>query len=145
MNEVFESEELEEGTEAIEEEGHADTYNEAILDELTELSESFAAFVELYNDERESQEGRDIEYHKNVSELLLTISENGESEPIELSNDVIEVLDTIATSTEAGNAYQRDELNYYADLSIILLVMIVLPIYIGFRALKSVFGLTRFL
>lgn len=145
MDEVFESEALEEETEAIEEEGHADGYNAAILDELIELNESIDAFVEFYEGGRDLQDERDIEYHADVSELLRTIAENGENEPIELSGDAMDTLDTIAINTEAGNAYQRDELSYYADLSLILLVMIVLPIYIGYRVLKSVFGLTRFL
>lgn len=145
MNEDFEAEEFEEVTESIEEEGHADTYDAAVLDELVELNESINAFVEFYEGGRESQDERDIEYHANVSALLDTIAESGEIEPLELSGDAMDTLEAIAVNTEAANDYQRDELSYYADLSLILLVMIVLPIYIGFRALKSVFGLTKFL
>lgn len=145
MDEGFEAEELEEVTESIEEEGHADGYNAAILDELIELNENITAFVEFYEGGQESQDERDIEYHANVSELLHTIAESGENGPITLSIDAMSTLDTIATNTEAGNAYQRDELSYYADLSLIMLVMIVIPIYISYRVLKSVFGLTRFL
>ena len=142
MEEVFESEALEEGTEAIEEEAYADGYDAAILDELIELNENISVFIEFYEGGRESQDARDIEYHANVSALLSTIAEN---EPLELSGDAMNTLETISSNTETGNAYQRDELSFYAALSLIMLVMIILPIYIGYRALRSVFGLTRFL
>ncbi len=111
-----------------------------ITDKQNDLSKKFDLLL------KQDKENDDllVNEQKTLNENIKLILEKNDSE--NENQEEIELLRTLVEQTKPiEQKKEYDTAVFYGNLSIILLVMIVLPMYVTYRILKSVFSLTRFI
>lgn len=85
-----------------------------------------------------------ITEQKSLNENIKLILEKKDTNNID--QEQIKLLNTLVEQTKPMEQKKEyDSAVFYGNLSLILLVMIILPIYVSYRILKSVFSLTRYI
>lgn len=121
-----------------------------ISDEIKVLTKSFNEFVQQYSENDEADDLYRIDRDKLSDEFTTKVSEfidkpdEGNPELVEM-NDLLTTLVENTQPVEAVGPTDLDQVSFYADVSIIVLVLVVFPCYLVYRIIKSVFGFTQYI
>lgn len=81
---------------------------------------------------------KDSEFYEKV---LPYLERNTDARTLESQNEYLEKL--VLNTEPKKYEKELDTVTYYGSMSIFLFVMAVVPVYISYRMIKGVFGLTR--